>query len=304
MHRVRLIRWLTYLVCAVAIAITVGMTHFHLWSPCADSTAPPPEFIAAAMKDQEKPGMALEVQYSWKSTGTIGQTHPVEAEIVRERYYVRTPKVIFLREKVTRDFAPTADTSNLYTANYTTTRLYNRSTGQYRELTERDDGLPPEGINTHNPGLNTLPQMTTVESVIGYFGSASLYSLVEHGAVLEKKKIDNHDCWGVAYDVPGVSQRHVIWVDPSIGFCPRRIELVTNDHLRRRKTMRLYTELANGVWFPKEVVYEEFSKAGELTTSRTIEVADARLVPLDEHVKLRIEFPPGTVLDSDEEQGK
>ena len=299
MHSVRLTRWLIYVASAVAIAVTIGMTSLHLWSAFADSRVPPPEFIAAAMKDQERAAMALEVRYSWKTTGTIGEKPPVDVETIFNAYYVRTPKAIFLKEEVAGKVDPTVDTSNVYVANYTRTGSYHRVTGQYRELREHHDGSPATGKVTHDV-KRLLALMTPVESVVGYFASTSLYFLVEQGSVLEKQEIDGHDCWGVAYDVtPGI-QRHVIWVDPDIGFCPRRIDLILQNQLRRSKTMRLYRELGYGVWFPKEVVQENFSETGKLESTRTIKVQDAKLVSIAE-VKTEIVFPPGAVIEGDEE---
>lgn len=304
MNRMQLVRRLIFLACAVAAVTAIRITYSRIPSASAANIAPTPEFMAAAMKDQEKPGMAVEVQYSWTTSAKSGETSSADVETTVDTYYVRAPRFIFSKQAFTGHVDPATDTSNVYIANYTTSALYNRITGRYRELRTHDSGGPAQGKVTYDT-WDVLMPMTTVESVVGFFASTSLYFMVEHGYLKEQKKeIDGHECWGVAYDEdPGI-QGHVIWVDPKIGFCPRRIDLVLKNKLRVSKTMRLYRELGQGVWFPKEVVVDDFSKTGEHVSSRAITEIEARLVPVDEESKLKLEFPPGVVIDSDEGEAK
>ena len=298
----------------VAIVALIG---YRLWSvhkaplPAA-GTPPSAKFIAEAMKNQEKPGMALQARYSWKNSGIIREKPRVEEEAVSDVYYVRTPETIFLKEKVTKNFRPAAHASAVHDANSTVTSSYNRTTGEYRELTTRDDGSPPQGITDnikthlsmvsrlmvlmHISTYNTrgdLEGMTRVESVVDYIFGAPLYRLVKTGAVLEKKEIDGHNCWAVVHDTIPDVQRCVIWVDPDIGFCPRRIDLIMKKQLRRGQTMRDYQKIGDGVWFPKEVVFEAFSKTGKPEEKYKITVKDAKLVPIGPKVELQVTFPPG-----------
>ena len=281
----------------VVLAVAFWLTGSRPWSAYAEDTAPSPEFISAAMRNQEQPGKALVATYTLESSEIFSEKTRAEVKTVRDMYYVRTLEAMYLKEKVTNKTAAEADISDIDITNRTIERSYNRISGEYRELTEWDSGTPASGIDTHKPELNALGLMTPVESVVGYFGSASFYYLVEHGTVLEKKEIDGHDCWGVAYDVPGVLQRHVVWVDPDIGFCPRRIELILNNKLRRCKSLCDYHKIGENVWFPKEITYERFSKTGEPEPSSTIKVANAKLIPLEPDIKLRVHFPPGTSVE-------
>ena len=297
MHSRRIIMTMVCAVFIIALAVAFGLTGSRLWSVYAEDTAPSPEFIAAAMRNQEQPGMALVTTYTLERSEIFSEKTRAEIKTVRDMYYVRTLEAMYLKEKVTNTAAAEADTSDIDITNYTVERSYNRTSGEYRELTERDNGAPASGIDTRKPELNALGLMTPVESVVGYFGSASLYYLVEHGTVLDKKEIDGHDCWGVAYDVSGVLQRHVVWVDPDIGFCPRRIELILNNQLRHCKSLCDYHKIGENVWFPKEIMYERFSKTGESVTSSTIKVTDIKLIPLEPDIKLRVHFPPGTSVE-------
>ena len=238
--------------------------------------------------------MALEVRFSWETI----KAYPPRIRTVVDSYYVRTPNAVFLKEKYTNHLDPKADYSRSLIDNHTTVELYDRNTGQYRETSKFDSCPTTEGKVTYET-WTLLSSMTSVESVVDFFGNTSLYHLAEHGSVTGKKQIDGHDCWGIAYDEdPGI-QGHVIWVDPKIGSCPRRVDLVIKNKIRRTKTMRGYHEIDKGIWFPQEVVYRTYSKTGALKTTAKITVTSAKLVPIDRTAKLKVEFPPDTILDDD-----
>lgn len=234
--------------------------------------------------------MALEVRYSWETI----TAYPPRVRTVVDSYYVRTPRAIFLKERYTNHVDPKADTSRVLIDNHTATELYDRNTGQYRQ-TSKFDSCPTTEWQVTFETWNLLSSMTSVESVVDFFQTISLYDMAEHGRIVGKKQIDGHECLGVAYhEAPGV-QGHVIWVDPKIGFCPRRVDLILKNKLRHTKTMREYHDLGSGVWFPKEMISKTYSKTGALKTTGKITVASARLVPVDK-VSMKLDFPKGTAI--------
>jgi len=263
---------------------------------------PTPDFIAAAMKDQEKPGMALEVRYPWETKAILSPT--VEIVTTIDTYYVRTPRFIYMRQEFTRHADPSIDASRVYSPGYTTTSLYNRNTREYRELRKNEGGAPPQGRVAYDDRYAMLGYMTSVESVVAFFANTSLYSMVEKGSIVGKKAIDGCDCWGIRYAIHPEVQDYVIWVDPKIGSCPRRIEIVWKDVVRHSRTMRKYEEIAKGVWFPMEVVDAYFDKGGKELRSTTVTDIEARLVPLEDEAKLKVDFPPGTFIERDNEKEK
>ena len=291
-------RKLTCVLCAAAL-IATGVAYVRVVLASPAEVVPTPDFIAAGMKDQEKPGMALEVRYPWKTTRVSSSN--IEIETTIDTYYVRTPKFIYRRREFTNHADPSMDIPRVYGPDYTTTSLYNRTTREYRELRQEEGGAPPQGRITYET-YNILPQLTSVESVVTFIQSKSLYSVVEEGTMIGKRTIDGHDCWGVSYTAVLGSIDYVIWVDPEIGFCPRRIDLVSKGMVRHSETMREYEEIAKGVWFPMEVVETRFDKDGKQTWSTDVKDIKARLVPLEEDAKLKLDFPPGTIIRRDEEE--
>lgn len=243
--------------------------------------------------------MALQVRYRLsRKIEDLSGKKPVTGQVVQDRYYVRTPQVIFMKEKITRSYDPGVDTTHLFTATSTVTTAYDRVKRSYRKMMKSDNGLPAEGIVAQHPNPNDMEDLTRVESVVGYSASADLYWLIKSGTVLQKREnVDGHSCWGIAYDTVPDVQRHVIWVDPDIGFCPRRVDLILQKQLRIRRTMSDYRDIGCGVWFPREVVFETFSKTGSLQLKDRVRVDDAEIAPIDSKTKLGIEFPPGTVID-------
>lgn len=293
MHRLRMstsAMRTAQIVLVVAVLAVVGAS---VRSVLATNVVPTPEFIAAAMKNQEKAGLSLQVRYSdsTRINGVIADKH-VTGEVVRNGCYIRNPETMFLKEEVTRNYDPGVDTTDLLVASSTVTTSYDRLTHEYRRRVAWNDGSPPQGVDTYDPTPNDMDDLTRVESVASYSTGASLLRLVKSGTVLQKREtVDGHSCWGVAYDTIPDVQRHVIWVDPDIGFCPRRIDLILNKQLRRSKTMRDYRELGYGVWFPKEVLFETFDKTGRLEDRHSIKVKEAAIVPLDRQAVLQVDIP-------------
>lgn len=284
----------------VALLAAVAAAGLRLLPVHAQATVPSPEFIVAAMKNQEKPGLALHVRYSRKDGGVVG-TPGLRADMVWDDYYIRTTDTIFLKEKVTTTFEPAADipSAQLSSYSYTSTSLYDRATGELRELIAWDDGSPASGKVTHRLS-GQLASVASVESVVSYIVNTPLYDVVKAGQVLDKKElVDGHSCWGVALDVVSGVQRHVVWVDPDIGFCPRRIDTLLQGRLRDRKTLRDYQEVGYGIWFPMGLEFEQFSKTGQPLPVKKVAVTDARVLPIDSSARLEIKMPAGARVDYD-----
>ena len=87
-------------------------------------------------------------------------------------------------------------------------------------------------------------------------------------------------------------ERHVVWVDPEIGFCPRRVETRWKAGSYLSTTFEDYREVHNGVWFPmKQEVRVVYSDGELVSTNRVQEVHVGAAFKKED---LLVQFPTGT----------
>lgn len=233
--------------------------------------------------------MSLHARYVIKSKYVSGG---VTVEEIRDRDYVRTPDAILMKEKCAYTPDPNAKGKPVIPNKSAVTISFNRKTNEYRSLREFANGWPPSGEISKFPPDET-GDLTSVESVAQYWAGASLYWMVKSGKILEERQtVAGHSCIGVSYDVVPNVQRHVIWVDPDIGYCARRMELVIRGQVRMRRTMSDYKQIRDGIWFPGKITLELFDKTGAPREEPTISIVNsAAMTPTDPKVKLEVVFP-------------
>ena len=166
-------------------------------------------------------------------------------------------------------------------------------------------GAPFAAPGLFDPVLFVLPWGTE--------GPRPLYERILSGDVLpEQEEIDGHPCWRVDLTQPRV--RHSIWVDPDVGYCPRRIEIVPagDEGPMAIKVISYqdYTELAAGIWFPMKHVLEFPVAPSPEGTTASVQPApgypdslnEANIVPLTERkteTRIASEATAGKVFPKD-----
>lgn len=266
----------------VALGVLATATYFAS-ARCSDavalSTTPSADFLAAALRHQEQAcGPSLEVEYTgeWQK---VGSSAPEDRETAKYKY-CRTPdalRVDKLKEDGGRDI-----------------QSYDRQSGEFRRL------FAAAG----NPGSGEVSQGLMTAFGSPEFLDTARYPLregplcerVAAGSVSEQKEaIDGHDCWRV--EIPTQKsglEKYIAWLDPEIGFCPRRITVVWKGLKPDVVSFTHYADLGDDVWFPKTqtVSYADNSdQASTFTIVNTVtKVTLGHVIPKSEAI---LEFPSG-----------
>lgn len=249
------------------------------------STLPSAGFMAAALESQELAGagnLELSCEMRFAESGKL---------IYRYRY-VRTPDV--LRLDVQSDAGKTVAS-------------YDRVTGAYRELTvsaSGDERRGRTGYGRHGflmrqaiPDIPLLPIAGTVLPVA-----------VRQGQVADAAEvIDGHQCGRVELmpsERDPAIERHVVWVDRTIGFCPRRVRMTRRGGGSLNTYFEDYSEIADGVWLPTRVRFAirapepppGSEQTGPVEWENHVEVFEAVVGGEYSAEDLRVSFPHGGIL--------
>ena len=94
-----------------------------------------------------------------------------------------------------------------------------------------------------------------------------------------------------------LADRYVVWVDPDIGFCPRRIEAHwPDDTAIITASLSSYVDIGGNVWFPKSVKWV-IAHPGQADSVGVATVLSARVVPEATALTLDTSFPSGTAVE-------
>ena len=225
----------------VIVASCLLMRTTGMWGSgaSADTTisAPAVDFIAAAMKNQA--ATSIEVEYMLSD--------------FLKFHYIRTPEALSMT-------LTSPDSGDVRRASY------DFAARETRTLETKQDATTTGRVTTAWLGdpFTNGDVLDPVMFVLlwGNEGPQPLYERISSGQVLpQQEDVDGHQCWRVevATDVGGIlTVRSSVWVDPDVGFCPRRIQ-VNNIDAKREPTVisfRDYREPSRGVWFPMKQDYE------------------------------------------------
>ena len=143
-----------------------------------------------------------------------------------------------------------------------------------------------------------LALLECLETTNCYLSDGRLVECLALGKVNKQmEKVDGHACWKV--DIPSESQlnvaRYLVWLDPAIGYNPRRIDVVWKTGRPETITFSGYKDLGNGAWFPQQSVHR-YESAGKdyILVASVNSLSAGRVIPLKE---LKLEFPSGTLVD-------
>jgi len=149
---------------------------------------------------------------------------------------------------------------------------------------------------------NTLLAFADLPDPIRYnFPAGELIDLIGLGVVSETMEvIDGKDCWRVQIIPPanpGVDDdKYIVWLDPSIGFCPRRIEAQVTSERTNVAKLTDYQSLGSGIWYPMTVQWDLINN-GEVSSSTNVKVNKADLVVESDLPNLEVKFPSGTEVE-------
>jgi hypothetical protein len=281
--------WVTGRVAVVALGlIALG--------GCAARGRPAVETVCAALDRQIKGcGDSLQLRYS---------IHEDRADRppFDEVRYVRTPQVIFI------EFRRFDEESHkeLRATRYLRDRVTEQAKGSEFVFEEPCTFVhdQPSPI-TASSVMETAMLCLTDEKV-------PLYEGVRQGTINEKPElIDGHKCWRIdilGEKLVGESLRpafrnceFTVWVDPDIGFCPRRLDRfyrsskeADDQHLASVK-FEAYREVAEGIWFPTQQTVN-WSPTGPRTVSVLHEVEVGKpVLPADISTEFQQRPGPGDV---------
>lgn len=241
------------------------------------ASVPTVGFLSSALRDQEmRCGPSLEVEYQVEFHQVAGGP-----AYVHHWKYFRTPT--FLRAEREMGY----ETKTICT--------FDRKTQEFRNLTS----APNLAQGSIAVGMwMPLTLLECLETTNCYLSDGRLVDCLALGKVSKQmEKVDGHACWKV--DIPSKSQLNVthylVWLDPAIGYNPRRIDVVWKTGKPEMVTFSGYKNLGNGAWFPQQSVHR-YDSAGKdyILVASVNSLSAGRVVPLEE---LKLEFPSGTLVD-------
>jgi hypothetical protein len=244
--------------------------------------------ISASLTRQK--AQTVEVDYALSRVST---DHASDVKDGTVTYYVRTPEAVYLREQ--NPLLPGAPVSEY---------SYDRGSGEYRSL-GRATGRPSSGRISRGLPVGALARQDLCDPIeVSLFpdrtrSTVRLDQWVRKGVVCPTKEtVDGHACWRVDILNPIRSvKKYQIWVDPAIGFCPRRFSITWNA-LTVANAFKDYREVAEGIWYPMTRTFDD-PRGGYRMVTRVRLIAVGKVFAKD---TLIIKFPSGTRV-RDEVQG-
>lgn len=204
----------------------------------ADET-PSIEYIRAALTLQKN--ASIKVDYMVSST-KAGNDKP---DWSFQRSYIRTSEVLFSK------YSDDTNAASLDIA-----------ANEYRSRHAKDGEQPRIFIYQYAGQDFTGPYM--FDPVWYPVFPKSLIYWIDYATVSsQQEKMENYDCWRLTVENPNpMLERYVFWLDSEIGFLPRGIDLIAGDGTAGKLTaihirFEDYTDLGNGIWFPKEITRQE-----------------------------------------------
>lgn len=263
----------------LAVAAVVGAWYITAESLAA-TNQPTPDFLAAAIEDQAAAaGISVEVAYTYA---------PEEApEKIHRFRYVRTRDILYSEEE--RDDSVVARAS------------FRRQVAEYRQLDVSKSGHSSGLISNQLQGV--LNSLVVFDPVVRQVDEQSLAKAILRGNVSpEQESVGGSLCWRVeipAANEPDVIRNVVAWLDPSVAFCPRRIELQHTAIYASEPTVVDfigYEEVGPGVWFPAEIRIKTYvvDKGLKSFVMRRTSLRLGESYPPDE---LKVSFPSGTEVE-------
>jgi len=288
----RLTRALAIVPCLIALTISV-------WA--ADAPKPPTlNDIVAAWDLQNKGTVFLRyrlVEVGGKPTDATDQK--------LETLYIRTPEVLYHKQDSEERTAERVGVLGIKN-----TRVRGGSNARTAGSVWAEH---PSGPWVHEPGYDTFFYRLYPRCYNGKIPEPveRLYDWIRYGVISEKmEKIDGHDCWRVEIKDSNDKKtlNHVIHLDPTIGYCPRRILIDAKDEFYGKWEITVdfkdYREIAKGIWFPAELDHCRNMPKLKVDNERTITKAlNLRGDKTYEPQQLLVSFPVGSRVNVEQPNG-
>ncbi len=245
-----------------------------------NDVVPTPEYLSAAMNDQiSGAGSSVDVRYTYTFPESSGFS-PIELHYMRSKNLLRI-------ETCEKDGG-----ASIYES-------FDRQNHEWRQLTLRSVGKSTGRITGEVSGA--LDTQLPFDPIYRPLDEGRLCDAIRRGSVSPiKEEVDGHSCWRVV--IPAFNSElstvdeHTIWVDPTISYCPRKIEI---GYKKSYSTLHVvikfveYAEVSTGIWYPSEIHYignpientptEYISKLQSITMNNVPSSAQSV-----------VSFPPGT----------
>lgn len=267
------------MICLVLSSLVISTNLTAAGEDAGNVAVPTAEFLAQALVEQEEAcGKSLTVSYTFSQVGSL---------FPEQCHYVRTPAKSFLQMEGSRIGTKRCS--------------LDRNSGQSRRLSIRKEASRPVGeIDDRFAG--PLGDRVIPDVVRYPLDLSSLLDLVRRSSVKEARQdIDGRLCWLV--ETPSAytpNEQYHIWLDPTIGYCPRRVE-ITRDSVQPQIIDFLdYEDESKGVWFPMEVRNKfEFLRVTQGKTTKSsaemvIHVSEVKINQPVSDEELLVGFPSGT----------
>lgn len=262
------------ILCVVLFMMIGGIFLIKADKPVSANGILTPEFVAAALRHQESScGQSLEVLYDREITKRDGSISKSSCR------YVRAPEALLLERK---------------REGYTSNESIDRLSGEWRKLYALSDSTTGE-IERITGGQ--FPDTQCIDPQLYYLGHpGQLADAVKIGKIAEKTEpIEGHECLRIEIDAS--DHKYVVWIDPNVGFCPRRIEgiITRSGDVYSSTIFQDYKAVGNGVWFPMRQIIESSWEGwpdGKLTTTNI--VRDVKVGVGYPKQELIVKFPSGT----------
>lgn len=250
---------------------TLGL-FFALQACRSASEAPTSEFLSAALASQLE-SASIDVTYDYNLDGDL-------ATVAHSRYF-RTPKIQYISKTHENglDFA-----------------WFDRAARVLR-LSGDDRGVK-KGLVSNTKSKTGLALATLPDPILYNLPAGELRDLIGKGTVSDKMEtIDGQACWRVDIVVtekPYGGDHYILWVDPDVGFCPRRIEAHwPNDTVCIAASFSNYSDIGSQVWFPMNIKWT-IAHPGEADSVGVATVLSAKIVPESSALQLDTSFTSGT----------
>ena len=260
--------------------------------PVIGAEAPDVALISAALQQQESAPIDVTLTMSEKRAGASDND---EVKDYIESHYIRTTDALWIKQKLNIANKETTESS------------YDRATKEHRSLTTLQDGKLLAHIR-QNALVGALQQQALLDPERFYLSANAdnsatfLYEWVKYATVSpEMETVNGHSCWKLEIANPTANaDQFVIWVDPTIGFCPRQVDIVRKVIGRCRTQFDDYTEVATNIWLPRLQVSDiPKTKTGEASTI-TIRAKQLTAGVRPDKASLIVKIPSGTRLYIDD----